>query len=233
MSKIKQPKSEKQIEASKLYKQVIKLNTATLKRTYKYDGWDGRTYDRYVNVTVCKVNGLRYAVLSDLPDYTGKNFIENVKRKGILTGADFIHASSEGKIKIFVKVNSLLSLKDELYKYGSQHDFFNKDENDCFFSILEDCETSIPDNIVTPEELEASENAYSRRNQLITEAANESREADRIRKKEERENEEKQREIEHLRLLEAAKPAGDELKDLVARIEALGWEVTLRLKKHE
>lgn len=227
------PKSEKQIEASKLYKQVIKLHTATLKRTYKYDGWDGRTYDRYVNVTLCKVNGVKYVKLSDLPDDYGKNFIENMKRNGSLTDNDFIRAYCEGKIRVFVKSNPLMALKDDMYMYGSKQKFYNKEEYDCFFSILEDCETSIPDNIVTPEELEASKNAYNRRNQLISEAANESREADRIRKKEERENEKEQREIEHLRLLEAAKPAGDELKDLVARIEALGWEVTLRLKKHE
>ena len=231
-------KSEKQLEAARLYNQVLRLNLTEVPVHYQRKLYNGKVSDEVANYLLCKVNGVKY-IRKNCFGWKGGNFINNMERQGTITEADLIHTHMSGKgryqgakVIVMMKTDILLKLKDEMMEYLRNGDWAESSITDTnhVFEAINNTSVVVCDNVIDESRIKESEEAYARRNELISEAARDKRNEEWQKEEDRRKAEREERELERLRLEESLKPQNETLQDLVAKIEAMGWEVTLRMK---
>lgn len=195
-------------EAAELYKKIIKLDTTRLSRPYSINDVYGRAREIHQYVVACKINGLLYMRLNDMPS-DGKNFIKNLINNGTLCGNNIIHGFYKKTVNTFIEVVPLLKKSDELIRYVKEKSSTESYER--IILMLKEDRNNVVDNVIPFGHIMDSEDAFVRRTQLLTE----------IRRENKRNKEE---------VIEE-KTDEERLCDLVMQIEAMGWHVTLELKK--
>ena len=234
----KNQKSEKQLEAARLYNQVVRLNLTEVPVHYQRKLYNGKVSDEVSTYLLCKVNGVKY-IRKNCFGWKGGNFINNMERQGTITEADILHTHSSktgryqgAKVIVMMKTDILLKLKDEMMEYLKNGDWAESSiaEANHVFEAINNTSVVVCDNVIDESRIKESEEAYARRNELIQEANREKREEEWRKEDEERQAKREERELERMRLEESLKPQNETLQDLVAKIEAMGWEVTLRMK---
>lgn len=219
-------KSEKQLAAKVLYNQIIKPNISEVKIYYEFSRYNGETASTSDTFYLFILNNEKYigrnCLIGDVC-----NFIKQKESAGEIKSFDSIHAhiktSAGSRVAVFYKTDVLLRYREELEKYVKRGNFgnFNIERTGRMFQAINSSEP-ICENNIEQSVLDASETAYARRVELINEASKE-------RHAEIRREEQEEKELEKLRLTYTMEE--DTLKDLVAKIEAMGWEVTLKLKQ--
>ena len=214
----KKQKSEKQLEAYQLQADVISVRTSVVEVHYYRTIVGGEMRESVVKFHLCLVNGIKYIRRSDLQREVC-NFIATMERNGRTIERDYIHAREEGKMKAFafIRTNLLTGTREELMAYLRTCLFpeIAIKVAERMYEAINDHSVKLTDMVFADDEIRKSEEAFARRIKLINEASEERRF-------------DKMIEASEIRL---PNPSDDGLSDLVAKIEAMGWEVTLRLKK--
>ena len=200
---------DKRQEAAELYKKIIKLDTTRLSRPYSINDVYGRARETHQYVVACKINGLLYMRLNDMPS-DGKNFIKNLINNGMLCGNNIIHGFYKKTVNTFIEVVPLLKKSDELIRYVKEQTSSTESYERIILMLKED-RNNVVDNVIPFGRIIDSEDAFVCRTQLLTE----------IRRENKRNKEEVVEE----------KTDNERLRDLVMQIEAMGWHVILELKK--
>jgi len=219
----KKQKSEKQLEAYQLQSDVISVKTSVVEVLYHRTIVGGEVRECVDKFRLCLVNGIKYIRRSDLRGDVC-NFIATMERNGRTIERDLIHAREEGKMKAFafIRTNLLTGTREELMAYLRTCMFSESAIKGAerMYEAIGDHSVELTDMVFADDEIRKSEEAFSRRIELINEA------------RYEREAEESMQHIKDF--LERTKDEennAESLQDLVARIEALGWDVSLRLKE--
>jgi len=156
-------------------------------------------------VLLCAINGERYIPLYTVSDMS--YFFRRLLEKEEIPASDFIHVFHKTRVITLIKTSNFVKYYDDLLKQLKSlwEDDFLKE----IYQLLSDEKLSVCDNQISKEAINKSEEAYVKRNKLIQEIARE-------RRAEKMESE--------------STPEQETIKQLVEKIEAMGWEVTLRLK---
>lgn len=214
-------KSEKQLEASRLRDSIVRLSITQVPIHYVRKNIYGEEKDVVDVYDMCIVNGEKY-IRKGCIGTPHCSFIGKMERMGDIKESDYLHAHNSGtsgaqgtKIFTFLRTEPLLRLHDELIEYVRRCSYseYQLAEANRMFDAINCTSVVIGENMIDESRLSESEAAYARRKELIREAKEERREALRI-------EEEMRRE----------KEGNETLKELVSKIEAMGWEVTLRRK---
>ena len=156
-----------------------------------------------------------------------------MENNGTIKSNDILHFYNlsqdryqKGKLHVLVKTDVLLKLKDEMMEYLKKSGCYGYEYATCVYKAINNTSVIIDEYTIDEEKLKESEAAYVRRIELIKENKEDNHEKKWREETERYENECKERELERL-------SQGEILQELVAKIEAMGWEVTLRLKTQE
>lgn len=216
-------RTDKENEALRLYKQVVKIETTKATKTYMfrcYNGCYNGEVERELIMHLCMVNGERYVLFSHLPREV-KNYISMARKGGIIGDDNFLHGMCGKVVKNFLKLEVILSMLEKLREYLMAKEC---QEKDAFLNII--CsfvngEIVAAENSYKEKELIESEKAFAKRVNLLSEQKEEYESLYRSQEREimEREREEKEERVRQ-----------DRLRYLVSEIEAMGWEVSLKIK---
>ena len=195
-------KSEKQMEAQRLYSKFIPFEF----KTFEYNG----IYYRIIN-------SVRYIRSGDLAI---TDAIRQFLIKGLITHDDVIPGKQVGEGRRFVgrpctllKLSTLKKLKKEFLETKR---YSNIEEFDDYIKKAEEVDNP-PQSNFTQKKITEIWKIYDERQRLITENSRERKE-------------EQRREYEEADFNEPPQPK-DDLNGLVDRIEAMGWHVTLTRKE--
>ena len=229
--KKKQEKSEKQLEAARLTNQVVKLEMTKVPIHWQRELLDGTMQDEVHNCELCIVNGVKYIRKKSF-EWDGGDFISNMENNGTIKSDDILHFYNlskdryqKGHMHVLVKTDVMLKLKDEMMDYLKQShcSSLSIEFANCAYKAINNTSVVIDEYTIDEEKLKESEAAYDRRIKLIKENKEDKQEKEWREESERYEAECKERELERL-------SQGEMLQELVAKIEAMGWEVTLRMK---
>ena len=229
-----QEESEKQLEAARLTNQIVKLKMTKVPVHWQRKFFDGTMEDTVHNCELCIVNGVKYVRKRNF-ELDGVNFISNMENNGTIKSNDILHFYNlsqdryqKGKLHILVKADVLLKLKDEMMEYlkKSHCSSLSIEYANCVYKAINNTSVIIGEYTIDEEKLKESEASYVRRIELIKENKEDNLEKKWREETERYEAECKERELERL-------SQGEMLQELVAKIEAMGWEVTLRMKTQE
>ena len=233
--KKKQEKSEKQLEAARLTNQIVRLKMTKVPVHWQCKSpYYGTMEDKVHNCELCIVNGVKYVRKRNF-ELDGVNFISNMENNGTIKSNDILHFYNlsqdryqKGKLHILVKADVLLKLKDEMMEYlkKSHCSSLSIEYANCVYKAINNTSVIIGEYTIDEEKLKESEASYVRRIELIKENKEDNLEKKWREETERYEAECKERELERL-------SQGEMLQELVAKIEAMGWEVTLRMKTQE
>ena len=230
--KKKQEKSEKQLEAARLTNQIVKLKMTKVPVHWQRKFFDGTMEDTVHNCELCIVNGVKYVRKRNF-ELDGVNFISNMENNGTIKSNDILHFYNlsqdryqKGKLHVLVKTDVLLELKDEMMEYLKKSGCYGYEYANCVYKAINNTSVIIGEYTIDEEKLKESEASYVRRIELIKENKEDNLEKKWREETERYEAECKERELERL-------SQGEMLQELVAKIEAMGWEVTLRMKTQE
>lgn len=198
--------TEKQKKAKELLNNIVTIQASKMQVYHDY-------YKRDLGARVCWINDKRYIIKSDL-DFDLTAFLNNMVRKGKLTDDDFLHGIHNSHVTVFIKAESLLKLKDEMMTFlGSRIMKSSIADGQWLCKILESKE-GLP-NYIPEDVLKFSEDSFKERIRLIAEAKKE------------------RWDTAWAEVKNAEEVKANSLEELVRKIEAMGWEVTLKLKKDE
>lgn len=207
----------------RLWNDIIKIDVTPVKteRLYDLNGTE-REYSRTFHL--CRINGDLYVRKSELC-VDANNYINNLIRNNKVSG-NILHAIPRGytkyltgKVSVMIKASFLLEKKKELMDYLNQQEGNRTSINHT--RLLYETITSgeeVVDNIILTDIIEKTEESYALHKKLVNQSTKERREDERQKQKE-REEVKRNRENQDLTL-----------QELVERIEAMGWTVTLQLK---
>lgn len=199
--------TEKQKKAKELLDNIVTIQASKMQVYHDF-------YKGNCGARVCWINDVRYIIKSDLSfDLTA--LLNNMVRKGKLTDDDFLHGIHNSHVTVFVKAESLLKHKDEMMTFlGSRFDVKHSIADGQWLCKILEGKEGLP-NYYPEDVLKLSEDSFKERIRLIAEAKNERLDAARD------------------YVMKAEDKKEDTLEDLVRKIEAMGWDVTLKLKKDE
>lgn len=207
-------KNSKQMEAKRIYQKFVPFEFQTFKYVDHYK------HNREGHV--CIINNERFVRSGDI--YGVTDAVRRFISIGYITRDDALPGKQMGDERTFtgrpcmlLKLSALKKLKQEFLE--SSH-FADPNEFESYIKGAEEAE-GLPYSDFTPAKIKEIWENYDERQRLITEGTRE-RKAEK--EQEEREEWERRNGIEQ-------KPSQDELADLVDRIEALGWHVTLTRKE--
>ncbi len=158
-------------------------------------------------VSLCAINGERYIPLCTTTDIS--YFFRRLLEKEEIPTSDFIHVFHKTRVITLIKASTVVKFRDDFI--GQLKDAYYIDLSEKIYLLLTDEKLSVCENTISEEAIKKSEEAYAKRNKLIQEISQERR---------------------------AQKGKGETtseketLEELVMKIEAMGWEVSLRLKQH-
>ena len=236
--KKKKEKSEKQLEAARLIDKIVRLKMTEVPVHWKRKMYNGTMLDEESDFELCIVNGNKY-IRKNSFGWKGGNFINKMENNGTIKSSDILHYYNlsqdryqGGKLNVLIKTDILLKLKDEMMECLKNGDWAESsiEESNRVYEAINNTSIAIGEYEIDEEKLKESEAAYFRRIELIRENANEKREKEWREEVEQRKIEREERELERLKLEQSLKPQDETLQELVAKIEAMGWEVTLRMK---
>lgn len=173
MKKQKQPLTEKQIEAKRLYEKIIFVPmTEHESKPYKNQYLHGPSITTWA-MSLCDINGRRFIKTADIPgDYVRENIIKLIE-EGLVSKNDVIHTRANQPIFTIIALDVVVNNTDEFIK--RLH--VSSSEIDMFYAIIEGAKNA--ENVgtlqISEEELAASEEAFNERMRLITENARETR----------------------------------------------------------
>lgn len=213
MRKSKQPLTEKQMEAKRLYQKIILAPMTEHKSLpyifHYYSGDKVETKD----IRLCDINGRRFIRIIDLDRFGNTSeMIRRLVNEGIIPASDIIHTRAKQPVFGIIPIDTLERFDKEISEY--KH-LFNKNIYDACIGGAKIAE-GVGSIIISQEELIASEEAYRERCRLITENSQETRSL----------------EAEETIAAHIEQEQKDDLSDLVQRIEDMGWEVTLRRRQY-
>ena len=231
--KKKQEKSEKQLEAARLTNQIVRMKMTKVPVHWQRKSlYYGTMEDKVHNCELCIVNGVKYVRKKSF-GLDGGNFISNMENNGTIKSNDILHFYNlsqdryqKGKLHVLVKTDVLLELKDEMMEYLKKSGCYGYEYANCVYKAINNTSVIIGEYTIDEEKLKESEASYVRRIELIKENKEDNLEKKWREETERYEAECKERELERL-------SQGEMLQELVAKIEAMGWEVTLRMKTQE
>lgn len=219
----------KAVEAARLVEQIVRLKTTEVPVRWKRKLYDGTVRDAVSTYELCIVNGEKY-IRKNCFDYVGSSFITNMENNGTIKNNDIIHFYNQSgkriqgcKINTLIKTDTLLKLKDDMMEY-LRRDSWSEDKANRVYEAIGNTSVAISENVIDEEQLQASKAAYARRLELLRENARENRKR---RWSEERKMEQDKS------LQQSLQPERESLKDLVEKIQEMGWEVTLKLKSDD
>lgn len=158
-------------------------------------------------VSLCAINGERYIPLCTTTDIS--YFFRRLLEKEEIPASDFIHVFHKTRVITLIKASTVVKFRYDFI--GQLKDAYYIDLSEKIYLLLTDEKLSVCENTISEEAIKKSEEAYAKRNKLIQEISQERR---------------------------AQKGKGETtseketLEELVMKIEAMGWEVSLRLKQH-
>lgn len=218
---MKKELSEKQQEAKRIFSQIVQIDMTEVPVSYIKYG-EPQT-DKCL---MCNINGIKYVSQSSLNECAG--FISIMEKRGGITERDLLHCRRAGNYQYggalykMITISTVLRYKNEMLQYLGDRNY----DTDATilrykFRVLKDDTVELPEITIDKAALSQSETLYLQRNTLLREDAEERRKEKGRKLLEEMKNEQQHRE----------QPQENEtLKDLVSKIEAMGWEVTLSLK---
>ena len=224
--RIMEKQNAKRIESRRLLESIIQVEMDEVK--YEYDDTEGHI--RKNSFSICVINSCRYIKIG-VP-----NWLTKLERNGLTEFGDVFRVRTNitlynGTVSHFPNRTQVI-IKLDLFLKHYEYDAKREEERGWRYLAAEIrnlAEVAKSFNQITKcytfseEELRASEEAYRKSKQLTLEA-NREEEEERVVKSlkalEEEEKRERQQE----------KTREETLKELVAKIEAMGWEVTLKLK---
>lgn len=157
---------------------------------------------------LCCINGEKYIPANDLV-YIGLGKFDTMVKNGIFNKDDIFRFISKGRIVRFVKVSKAVDNLNRIVKT------LDDGIRDYTSTVLLDAQKAdVPDGHIPADALYRSQEA----NRLRNEMQKQSDRLEDVRRREEKEIERK------------SEMENDMLRTLVAKIEALGWNVTLTLK---
>ena len=204
--------TEKQLEAKRLYREYHSFQFTEL----KYIGH----YGREATAHVCDINGYRCCLASDV-GYLSECIrkcveLELLSRNDYLVGRRMDGGRyAGGRSCRVIKLDALKAIKDEYLKMR----WSDSDSFDNYILCVESAEDVVSESI-SNEDIARIWELYDERQRLITEGTRE-------RKEEKRREEMREAGFD----IDEPGQEKDELGDLVDRIEALGWHVTLTRKE--
>lgn len=199
--------TEKQKKAKELLDNIVTIQASKMQVYHDF-------YKKDNGARVCWINDVRYIIKSDL-NFDLTAFLNNMMRKGKLTDDDFLHGIHNSHVTVFVKAESLLKHKDEMMTFlGSRFDVKRSIADGRWLcKILESKEGH--QNYYPEDMLKFSEDSFKERLRLIAEAKKE------------------RLDTACAEVKKAEEVKENTLEELVRKIEAMGWDVTLKLKKDE
>lgn len=199
-------KTEKQKEVTRLYNEVVKVSMTdfTVKRN--------ANVNNNVKVYLCMINGERHIPLCTTTDFS--YFFRRLLEKEEIPASDFIHVFHKTRVITLIKASSVVNFHDGFI--GQIKNAYDVDMYEKIYQMLNDEKLSVIENTISEEAIKKSEEAYAQRNMLIREISKKRRAEKAHAEKEKNETTSEE----------------DTLKQLVMKIEAMGWEVSLRLKQH-
>lgn len=211
--------SEYRTRYNELVGRLVHVETIKYSVSYEYYGPRTTTY------RLCMVNGVRYVVASNISYMLTERRNINVT-KGYLKEGDmpcfYGHNGTRNQPTIFVNVEALARQESNLRDILS--DEYGHQLNIAKAIIASVMKEQVENVVISSDEYERGQQAYSEICQLRRERRKENK------RNEEEAAQEYERQLEEIRIKEA-KWEEDTLRDLVERIEALGWNVSLSLKK--
>jgi hypothetical protein len=199
-------KTEKQKEVTRLYNEVVRVSMTdfTVKRN--------ANVNNNVKVYLCTINGERYIPLCTTTDFS--YFFRRLLEKEEIPASDFIHVFHKTRVITLIKASTVVKFRDDFI--GQLKDAYYIDLSEKIYLLLTDEKLSVCENTISEEAIKKSEEAYAKRNKLIREISKK-RHAEKAQAEKEKNETTSEEET---------------LKQLVMKIEAMGWEVSLRLKQH-
>lgn len=174
-------------------------------------------YNREATAHVCDVNGYRCCLVSDLSHLS--ECVRKCYDCGLLSRNDFLAGrrgdggNAGGRSCTVLKLDALKAIREEYLKMR----WTDKTVYGNYIQAVENAKGVVSESI-SAEEIEKLWDIYDERQQLITESSRE------------RKEEKQRKEWEEAGYIEPEQQK-DDLSDLVDRIEALGWHVTLTRKE--
>ena len=176
MKKKKQPLTEKQLEAKRLYEKIIFAPmTEHESKPYTNQYLHGPRITTWT-MHLCDINGRRFIKTADIPgDYVRENTAKLIE-EGLVGKADVIHTRANQPVFTIIALDVVANNMDEFIK--RLH--VRSSEKERFYAIIEGAKeaTNVGTLQISEEELAASEEAFNERMRLITENAREKREQD-------------------------------------------------------
>jgi hypothetical protein len=170
MRKKKQQLSEKQLEAKRLFKDILSVTAVTLKGNYYREEWKR---DVEKSILVCCVNNERYINVSSLPTYSSDSMIRSFCNQGLIAENEMAHWKYPKFVRTFIKASTLTRIESNLTEYVRKSVYGSVNELKCVLSMLNDKSLDVPNNEIDKDKLKESERIYYKRNQLIHEASDE------------------------------------------------------------
>ena len=213
--------SEKQLEAKRLYSQIMEIDLTEV--TVSYIKYAAPQTDKCL---MCNINGIKYVSQSSLDGCA--SFISIMEKRGGITERDLLHCRRGGNYQYggalykMITISTVLRYKNEMLQYLADRNY----DTDATilrykFRVLKDDTVELPEITIDKAALSQSETLYLQRNTLLREDAAERRKEKGREALEKLKNEQQHRE---------QSQEYETLKDLVSKIEAMGWDVTLSLK---
>lgn len=173
MKKKKQPLTEKQLEAKRLYEKIIFVPlTEHESKPYflKYE-----PTETTAEIHLCDINGRRFIKVADLGVYYPNAIIQKVIEEGFIPKTDLIHTRANKPVFAIIAVDVVESAFDKIAKHFRWDDTYEKN---MLHAIIEGAKeaTNVGKFQISEEDLVASEEAFNERMRLITENTREKRE---------------------------------------------------------
>jgi hypothetical protein len=201
-------KNEKEKEVTRLYNEVVKVSmTDFIVKCVA-------NVNNNVKVSLCTINGERYIPLCTTPDIS--YFFRRLLEKEEIPATDFIRVFHKTRVITLIKTSTVVKFHDDYI--GQLNVGYYIDIAEKIYQLLNDEKLSVIENTISKEAIKKSEEAYAKRNMLIREISKKRRE-----EKAQAENDKHNDE---------PNANQETLEQLVMKIEAMGWEVTLRMKQH-
>ena len=215
---MKKELSEKQLEAKRIFSQIVQIDMTEVPVdcVNKY----GHEYTH--TCVMCKVNGTKYIQLSTL-DHHCERFFQVREKMVRCMNNDFLYCRRGGNYQYrghvirLIRVSTVMRYKDEALQYIREREPDDYTALRNIFKTLEDEAVELPEITIDKAILFQSQTLYLKRFRLLQEDAHERRKEKARKLLEGLKNEQKNQEDETL-------------KDLVSKIESMGWDVTLSIK---
>lgn len=167
-------KGKRAEEIKRLHGEVIRVQMATFEA--KESIHPGRP-NLEPSITLCRINGVKYAMLQDIKDFT--NAVNLAENRGKFDENATIHGYYGGTIRVLTRVDDILRFWPEYDRYIARDNerwwYAERAHMAAMRVLLMYDGNDIPENTFTEERLTESEAAYVRRNELIQEGAEERR----------------------------------------------------------